>query len=356
MKRERLLKLAMVMLLLFVVLTTVFFIINKNNKIKATEQHDKEVHEKEEKNASKNIVVGIKGDERTIVRQGEEYIEAGAFGIEKGVGPISEYKTKGKVDTDKPGDYTVTYSFKAGKGKKSIERKVKVVPKEKFGENAPNVTVLAYHYVCKDDDKESIKDRYCVTESALNEQMKYLKENDFYFPSFQELRAYVDGRHSLPAKSVIVTFDDGGKDFLENGIPILEKNKIPAVSYVIGVYDGTDKVKTYASRYVAFESHSFDMHGEHVDGKAPIEVMTKDQIVADLKKNTEVVANNDSFAYPYGAYTAEAQEAARQMEIPCTFVFTDGKVHVGDDPTILKRMEIKNKFSKKDFLAALSWK
>ena len=53
-------------------------------------------------------------------------------------------------------------------------------------------------------------------------QCAWLSENGYYYPSWQELRAYVEGTHSLPAKSVILTFDDGEHGFLDNGIPILD--------------------------------------------------------------------------------------------------------------------------------------
>ena len=77
------------------------------------------------------------------------------------------------------------------------------------------------------------------------------------YPSFAELSAYIDGKHSLPEKSVILTFDDGQVGFLNHGIPLLNKYKVPATSFVIGTRYGPDIVKADRSKYVCYQSHSY---------------------------------------------------------------------------------------------------
>lgn len=54
----------------------------------------KEVLSTEQLQAKQDIVMGIKGDRNTILLQGEAYIEAGAFAIDKATGPITEYETE----------------------------------------------------------------------------------------------------------------------------------------------------------------------------------------------------------------------------------------------------------------------
>ena len=317
----------------------------------------KEVLSTEQLQAKQDIIMGIKGDSSTILLQGEPYIEAGAFAIDKTTGPITEYETDGTVDTSQVGEYEIKYTFKSRNASSDITRTVKVISAEEFGSKASQVSVLAYHYVCKDDDTESIKNKFTVTVSALEQQIKYLKDNNYYFPSFQELRAYIDGTHSLPAKSVIITFDDGGTNFLENGTPIFEKYEVPVVSYAIGQYRGkTDaalKVLKYANPYICFENHTFALHEDKVSDKAPITFKSKDDLIADFTKNNQITGNNDSLAYPYGEYTKAAQEAVAEMNIPCTFVFKNGRVHVGDNPTILRRMIIYNSSTFQEFLNSL---
>lgn len=90
-----------------------------------------------------------------------------------------------------------------------------------------------YHYVyTKDDIPDSLNSNY-ILDTDLEAQLQYLSENNYCFPSYQELAAYVKGELTLPEKSVILTFDDGQKGFLNYGIPLLEKYQIPATSFVI---------------------------------------------------------------------------------------------------------------------------
>ncbi|MCD8028022.1 MAG: polysaccharide deacetylase family protein [Erysipelotrichaceae bacterium] len=99
--------------------------------------------------------------------------------------------------------------------------------------NSDGIAVLMYHYVyTKDDIPDSLNSNY-ILDTDLEAQLQYLSENNYCFPSYQELAAYVKGELTLPEKSVILTFDDGQKGFLNYGIPLLEKYQIPATSFVI---------------------------------------------------------------------------------------------------------------------------
>ena len=48
-----------------------------------------------------------------------------------------------------------------------------------------------YHYVYTPDDLPKTINTNYILDSKLEEQLKYLKEQDFYFPSYQELSAYI---------------------------------------------------------------------------------------------------------------------------------------------------------------------
>ena len=80
-----------------------------------------------------------------------------------------------------------------------------------------------YHYVYTPDDLPKTINTNYILDSKLEEQLKYLKEQDFYFPSYQELSAYIKGEIDLPKKSVILTFDDGQKGFFKVWYSIIRK-------------------------------------------------------------------------------------------------------------------------------------
>lgn len=335
-------------------------IISSLSACAAKKSEDKTAAEKEDtsreaKEDAAHITVGVKGSEITIVKEGEPYIESGAYGIDDRTGAIKTYETSGKVNSQKPGEYTVEYKFKSGKGEKSIKRTVKVVRANEYKANTGGIPVLMYHFVYNDNDVPANLNSNYIKDTDLDAHINYLKSEDYYFPSYKELRAYVDGKISLPEKSVILSFDDGQAGFLAYGIPLLEKHKIPATSFFIGVRDGEGVMRSNASRYLSYQSHSYDMHraGGNIGHGGRISAMQMTEIRDDLKAAADLVANNEAFAYPFGDVTDDAREAVRQCEIDCAFTTEYGKVHPGMDFTILPRIRVQGTNSLEAFIGSL---
>ena len=121
-----------------------------------------------------------------------------------------------------------------------------------------------YHFFY-DKSKDSGKDGNWIEISNFEEQMKYLAENDFYFPTWEQVENYIDGKQELPEKSIVITVDDGDPSFFELAVPIIQKYKIPTTSFVITYWYGNranDK-----QDYVSYQSHSYDMHKAGSNGK-----------------------------------------------------------------------------------------
>ena len=289
-----------------------------------------------------SLIAGLRGSEKTVVRQGDPYVESGAFAVDKDKGAVTDCEISGQVDTSAPGTYQIRYKFVSGYVEKEITRNVEVISKEKFRENESGIPVLMYHYVYTEDDKPETLNSNYISDKDLESQLKYLKEEGYYFPSFKELRAYADGEIALPQKSVILTFDDGQMGFLSYGIPLLNEYRVPATSFLIGVNDGENKVRNNASAYVAFESHSYNMHrpGGNIGHGGVISALSKEEIEDDLLRQQEIVGSSQAFAYPYGDVTEVAKEAVGRAGIQCAFTTQYGKVHRGDDYRALPRVRV----------------
>ncbi len=153
----------------------------------------------------------------------------------------------------------------------------------------------------------------------------------------------------LPARSVALTFDDGEQGFLDIGIPLLEKYRIPATSFLIG--DGSETVKTHASPYVSFQSHSFDMHraGGTVGHGGIVSALTVEQITADIKQSQELIGGTQAFAYPFGDVTDEAEQAVADAGVVCAFTTVNSWASIGDDPMALPRARISGEYEQAGF-------
>ena len=287
------------------------------------------------------IVMGVNGNEHTIVLKGEEYLEAGAHAAEPTDGILNnKIETSGTVDTSKAGTYTVTYSVSDSTGHRaSIERTVEVVNSMDKQQNG--IPILMYHDVHEDGDTSQTYDANNISTAALDEQLAYLTSNNFYFASFQEVKAFIEGTHSLPAKSIVLTFDDAAAGFLDHGIPVIEKYQVPVTSFCIGMYDQGNSVSK-RSRYVEYESHSYKMHqGGGSSGHGGLMTsMTTDQILEDLQKEAEELQANNAFAYPFGDVPETGVEAVKKAGIACGFTTVNAWAKIGDDPAQLPRVRV----------------
>ena len=219
------------------------------------------------------------------------------------------------------------------------------------------VPILMYHYVYSADNPPAALDGNYLLDTKLEEQLAYLVENDFYFPSYPEVRAFIEGEHSLPARSIVLTFDDAEAGFLNVGIPILEKYGVPATSFVIcSDADAAQKVVDHRSPYVSFQSHSYGLHqaGGTIGHGGLISALTKDQIAEDLTHAQEILGTTEAFAYPFGDVTADGQQAVREVGILCAFTTQNSWAHVGDDVTALPRVRISGEYELAGFVALVN--
>lgn len=307
---------------------------------------DKSENEKEP-SVDKNIVMSVLGDRDTYVLRGEEYIESGCQAVSKKSGVMSTpISVEGTVDTSKPGNYEIKYMV-ATKGGKIATAKRNVHVVTGFDEEAKNIPVLMYHYVYSAKDKPASLNANYLLDTEFAKQCKYLKDNEYYFPSYQELRAWIEGKHTLPAKSVILTFDDGQSGFFKYGVPVLEKYKVPATSFIIGTKAGKN-IRKYASKYVQYQSHSYNMHrpgGGNIGRGGVIYAYSKDDVVEDIKLSNKITGTAVAFAYPFGDYDAKARQALKKAGIICAFTIINSRIEQGDDPMALNRVRISGDYS-----------
>lgn len=308
---------------------------------------------------AENVVMTLNGDANTVVLVGEEYLEPGCHAVQRCDTVIEDIEISGNVNTVTPGDYEVTYRATTEDGRYAeATRTVHVVDSMN---SATDVPVLMYHWVyTADDEPDDLNGNY-ILNTDLEEQLQYLADSDYYYPSFEELRAFVDGNHSLPEKSIIVTFDDGEQGFLDYGIPLLEKYEVPATSFYICVDDDPDdgsmlRTLAYASPYLRFQSHSYGMHtgGSGVGKGGIIHVKGKQEIYEDAKKAESILGDVEAFAYPFGDNNETAWAALEEAGILCAFTVENGHVLPGDNPYALPRVRISGNSSLAGFQQAIS--
>ncbi|OLC32071.1 MAG: hypothetical protein AUH81_16750 [Candidatus Rokubacteria bacterium 13_1_40CM_4_69_5] len=95
------------------------------------------------------------------------------------------------------------------------------------------VPVLVYHNIAP-----QAQGRLIMAASTFEQQMRYLRSHGYRVISLTDLMEYVALGRQLPRRSVVLTFDDGYKSFLQYAHPILKDLGFPATLFVYTDYVG----------------------------------------------------------------------------------------------------------------------
>lgn len=207
--------------------------------------------------------------------------------------------------------------------------------------------VLMYHFFY-DKSKDSGKDGNWIEISNFEEQMKYLSENDFYFPTWEQVENYIDGNQELPEKSIVITVDDGDPSFFELAVPVIQKYKIPVTSFVITYWYG-DRAKD-KQQYVDYESHSYDMHKAGKNGKGVMLSWDYDKIKDDVLLSSEVLGGANIFCYPFGQYNDLDMKVLKENGYKLAFTTKAGRVKKSSSKYELPRVRISGNTSLSEFI------
>lgn len=207
---------------------------------------------------------------------------------------------------------------------------------------ASDIAVLNYHYTIDKNSEEGTECRQsiCMSDTQVDEEIKYLSDNQFYPVTMQDLYLFLTNKIQLPEKSVAITIDDGW--YLTRMIAILEKYKMQGTLYLIGsLASPTD----YTSNFLEIHSHTWDMHtpgvckGSHGGGLLCLDDQT---ILDDLKKSRESLNNTEILCYPFYEYNARTIELVKQAGFKMALAGGYRKAKVGDNIYAVPRFELGN--------------
>lgn len=89
-----------------------------------------------------------------------------------------------------------------------------------------------------------------TSRKTLETHLGYLKKN-YKIISLTDAVSYLRDGVSFPARSAVITVDDGYRDFCEIAFPILERYSMPAIMYAVTDFiDGKDWIWTDKARFI----------------------------------------------------------------------------------------------------------
>lgn len=214
-----------------------------------------------------------------------------------------------------------------------------------------DLPVLMYHFFYDEQAGEKGKDNNYMEIHDFEEQVKYLADNNYYVPTWQEVQDFIDGKIGLPEKSVIITVDDGDESFFRLAVPVLEKYNFYATSFLITSWYA-DCLNNYTSPVIDFQSHSHNMHIAGSDGKGAFLTLSYEDACNDLNTTRSIIGENCVvFCYPFGHYNDKAEQTLKDCKYTLAFTTKYGRVSPGMNSYELPRIRMSKGDSLQSFIS-----
>ncbi len=172
------------------------------------------------------------------------------------------------------------------------------------------VPILMYHYIEHvKDPGDTIRQKLNIYPETLGLEIKTLQDDGYTFLYASEVAQAIDGKMKLPAKPIVLTFDDGYKDFYTDALPVLQKYHVKATAYIITGFLGRPNYMT-VDQLKAVKASGIVEIGAHTENHIDLNHAT-------VKKQTEEIVNSKkyleklfsqpvtSFAYPSGRFNQD---------------------------------------------------
>lgn len=184
-----------------------------------------------------------------------------------------------------------------------------------------SVPVLTYHRF-----GATVPDSMTVTTSSFEAQLKWLKENNYTIIPLRTLVNYLSGKgEAPPAKSVVITADDGHKSVYTDMYPLVKKYNIPVTLFI---YPSAISNASYAMTWQQLaelqKTGLFDIQS-HTYWHPNFKKEKKKQTPEDYQKFVEnqlvkskstlekkLGGTVDILAWPFGIYDPELEKAAEK--------------------------------------------
>ncbi|WP_342322180.1 polysaccharide deacetylase family protein [Kosakonia sp. BYX6] len=219
--------------------------------------------------------------------------------------------------------------------------------------------VLTYHHILRDEENTRFRHTSTTTSvRAFTNQMTWLRDQRYTTLSMYQLEGYVRNRMNLPARSVVITFDDGLKSVSRYAYPILHGYGFKATAFII-----SSRIKLLPQKWdpqslqfmsvselnsiqdvFDVQSHTHFLH--RVDAAMHPILLSRSyhNILFDFKHSRRALAQFNPhvlyLSYPFGGYNDNAVKAANDAGFHLAVTTVRGKVKPGDNPFLLKRVYV----------------
>jgi peptidoglycan/xylan/chitin deacetylase (PgdA/CDA1 family) len=222
-------------------------------------------------------------------------------------------------------------------------------------ERARGVPALLYHHV--GNPRAGTNWRLTIATEVFRQQMQWLSNHGYTGIRPSDWLAWRNEGRMMPAKPIIITFDDGYADVALNALPVLERYGFGAAVFVVTRALGgrsrwdieagrasasfelmtSKQIQHWSARGIEFGAHS----RTHADLRALDMADLDDEVRGSAEDLTLVLGERPrSFAYPFGHYDSRVSSFTREV-FPIAFTCDEDGLNYRDtDTSKLRRVTI----------------
>lgn len=222
--------------------------------------------------------------------------------------------------------------------------------------NANALPILMYHGISDEAELSSAYYKVNTSPAVFDRQMAFLKERGYQTIALNEAVRLLNRRESVGAKRVVISFDDGYRNFYTHAFPILQKYGFSATMFLPTAYISTtrasfkgmecmtwDEVRELRKAGIEFGSHTVT-HPKLVQlNWSDVERELRD---SKVELETQLGARVTTFAYPFAFPQAKALfvqkfgDALVENGYRCCLTTEVGRARPGDNVYRLKRLPV----------------
>jgi peptidoglycan/xylan/chitin deacetylase (PgdA/CDA1 family) len=194
--------------------------------------------------------------------------------------------------------------------------------------------------------------KYTVTPAELASQLAWLRSRRYTSVDLDAVHAAFRGEGTLPRRPVVITFDDGSRDCLENAVPVLLAHGFTATFYIVaGLVGSTTR---WLPAEIGFELPTADwpmLRAAERDGKRceahsvshpRLARVDDDQARDELVRGRTLLEEGlghpvRHLAYPFGSNSPRTRELAREAGYVTACTTHEALASRDDGPLALPR-------------------
>jgi peptidoglycan/xylan/chitin deacetylase (PgdA/CDA1 family) len=227
------------------------------------------------------------------------------------------------------------------------------------------VPVLLYHGV--GDEASPEVDRFTVSPRVFEQHMRHLAGEGYRSLTVSEfLPVLAGGGDGLPPRPVLITFDDGFRNFLTEALPIMERYRLSSTLYATTGFLGDDRPGTNASgdemlswSELAEVSRRGVEVGGHTHSHPMLDTLPQHAACLEISRCKDLIEQRlqepiRSFAYPHGYSSVRVRRSVREAGYSSACAVKNALSHTGDDPFAIARLMIEKRHTMADLTGMLS--